>query len=227
LKILGIDTSSKILSLAFSDGLDIIKEETCVLEKRHSSLLVPKIKNMLEEIGLSIKDVDAFIVGLGPGSFTGLRIGVSAIKGFGLATDKPCIGVLSIDALAMNVKNRARSIVPVLDAKRGNVYSSIYSSEKGNTIKKSKNLLLKIDELMKKIKGEAVFLGDGVGLYKEKIQRMNKKAVFLQEEYWYPGAANLIRLGFSRINKYKRKDLNRLNPVYLYPRDCQVKKQVC
>lgn len=224
MKILGIDTSSKFLSIAVSENNDIIKEENLLLDRQHSSLLVPKIKELLKGVNLSIGEVDVFVVGLGPGSFTGLRIGVSAVKGFGIALGKPCIGVASIDAMALNVDDREGQIVPVIDAKRNNVYSAIYVRKNSRITKRSKHLLLKIEDLMKKVKGPAIFLGDGVSLYKKNIERLSKGSIFLEERYWYPRAFNLIRLAFPEAKKNKKRGLSRLNPIYLYPRDCQVKK---
>mgnify|MGYP001575620522 CR=1 FL=1 len=89
MKILGVDTSSKFLSIALSEDKDIIKEESHLLDRKHASELVPKIKELLKKSKVPINKVDAFIIGLGPGSFTGLRIGVSAIKGFGIASGNP------------------------------------------------------------------------------------------------------------------------------------------
>ena len=230
MKILAIDTSSKYLSIALSKGKDILKEESHLLDRKHSGELIPRIRTLLKKRSVSIDDIDMFVVGLGPGSFTGLRIGVSAVKGFGIATGKPCIGIASIDAMAMNLSHRVGArcaptrcnglVVPIIDAKRGNVYSAIYK----DGVKKSKNLLISIDDLMKKIKGEAIFSGDGISLYKNKILSYNKNAAFLGEEFWYPKAGNLIRLALKDIDKYKKIDLSRLKPIYLYPRDCQVRK---
>ena len=224
MKILGIDTSSKYLSIALSEDDSIIAEHSFLLDRKHSSLLIPKISQMLEENNISLSNIDAFIVGLGPGSFTGLRIGVSTVKGFGIATGKPCIGVPSLDALALNVDEKKSIIVPVIDAKRENLYSAVYERKNNRIIKKTNHLLLGVNELMKKVKKEAVFLGDGIELYKNKIAQLNKRAVFLEDKYWYPKASNLIRLGIAKIKKYKRKDLSKLNPIYLYPKDCQVRK---
>ena len=224
MKILGIDTSSKYLSIALSEDDSIIAEHSFLLDRKHSSLLIPKISQMLEENNISLSNIDAFIVGLGPGSFTGLRIGISTVKGFGIAAGKPCIGVPSLDALALNVDEKKSIIVPVIDAKRDNLYSAVYERKNNRIIKKTNHLLLGVNELMKKVKKEAVFLGDGIELYKNKIAQLNKRAVFLEDKYWYPKASNLIRLGIAKIKKYKRKDLSKLNPIYLYPKDCQVRK---
>jgi len=223
LRILGIDTSSKALSIALSKDRCIDIEESHLLDRRHSSLLVPKIKEMLEKANLSIDEVDVFVIGLGPGSFTGLRIGVSTVKGFGIAMKKPCIGIPSIDALAMNADVDAGAVVPIIDAKRENVYSAVYRKKKGRLVRKTGHLLLNVDKLMKRMRGPAVFLGDGVPLYRERIQRLNKKAVFLEEQYWYPAAGNLIRLALEKLKAHKRTGLEKLKPIYLYPRDCQVK----
>ena len=224
MKILGIDTSSRVLSIAFSQDNNVIAREDCLLDRRHSSFLIPKIQGLLDKAGVSIKEVDGFIVGLGPGSFTGLRIGISAIKGFGIATKKPCVGVPSIDAMAFNADTDEALIVPIIDAKRGQIYSAVYRKVKGRIIKQTGYLLMDVARLMKKIKGPAVFLGDGISLYRQDIERANKEAVFLGEENWYPKADNLIRLGIKRIKRYKRPDLGKLEPIYLYPKDCQVRR---
>jgi len=226
LKILGIDTSSKFLSIALAEDSRIIKEESFLLDRTHSSELVPKIKELLKKSRVAIKKIDAFVIGLGPGSFTGLRIGVSAVKGFGIATGKPCVGVASIDAIAFNAIQDGMDIVPVIDAKREQVYAAIYRKKGDKLTRKTDYLLLSAEKLMKKAKGHAVFLGDGLSLYRDKIKGLNKKAFFLEERYWYPGAGNLIRLGLSKIKKAEGQDLTGLTPLYLYPEDCQVTKTV-
>ncbi|MCX5688141.1 MAG: tRNA (adenosine(37)-N6)-threonylcarbamoyltransferase complex dimerization subunit type 1 TsaB [Candidatus Omnitrophica bacterium] len=224
MKILGIDTSSKFLNIALSEDERIIKEEFHLLDRRHAIELVPKVKELLKTSRVSINKIDAFIIGVGPGSFTGLRIGVSAVKGFGIASGKPCMGVASIDSIACNAINCGINIVPVIDAKRGQVYSSIYRRNGKNIVRKSDYILQPVEKLMKNIKEEALFLGDGLILYKDKIKSLNKKAIFLEEEYWYPGAGNLIKLGFSKLKKVKKTNLDKLTPLYLYPEDCQVRK---
>lgn len=224
MKILGIDTSSKVLSIAVSEDKDIIRQESHLLDRRHSSLLVPKIFQLLNKTRIKIGRIDAFIIGLGPGSFTGLRIGVSTVKGFGIALQKPCIGVPSIDGIACNAVKNQSLIVPIIDAKRGQVYSAIYVKKGNQVIRKSGFLLMPIEKLIKKIKGEAVFLGDGLSLYKDRIKSLDKKAIFLEQRFWYPGAGNLIKLALSKIKKAKKQDLSGLAPLYLYPEDCQVTK---
>jgi len=126
LKILGIDTSSKFLNIALSEDEDIIREESHLLDRRQASQLVPKVKELLKKSRTPINKIDAFIIGLGPGSFTGLRIGVSTIKGFGIASGKPCIGLASIDSIACNVQDNNKDIIPIIDAKRNQIYAAVY-----------------------------------------------------------------------------------------------------
>lgn len=224
MKILGIDTSSKFLNIALSEDEDIMKEESHLVDRNQASQLTPILKEFLQKSKTPVKRIGAFVIGLGPGSFTGLRIGVSAVKGFGIATGKPCIGVASIDAIACNAVENNKDIIPIIDAKRGQVYAAIYRRKAGRVKRLSDYMLLPVAELLKKIKREPVFLGDGVSLYREKILSADKKAIFLEEKYWYPGAGNIIRLGFSRIKKAKKPGLDKLTPLYLYPDDCQVRK---
>lgn len=224
MKILAFDTSSKYLSIGLADGEKLITQEEHLLDRQHSGLMLPKIKAMLEKIRMPINKIDAFVVGLGPGSFTGLRIGVSSVKGFGIALKKPCVGVPSIDAIAMNAVVDNGIIVPVIDAKRGNVYSALYKRKGDQVIRLSGYQVIGIEKLMRRIKSHAIFLGDGIVLYGDKIKEIDKKAVLLEEKYWYPSAFNLIKLAIPVFSKAKTADLSKLRPMYLYPKDCQIKK---
>ena len=133
MKILGIDTSSKFLNIALGEDNDIIMEESHLLDRKHSSYLVPKIKELLDKTKVRIKNIGVFVIGTGTGSFNGMRIGVSAIKGFGIVSGKLCIGVASMDSIACNIQEEGRDIVHIIDAKRRQVYTAIYR-KKGNKI---------------------------------------------------------------------------------------------
>ena len=129
-----------------------------------------------------------------------------------------------MDAIACNVQEKDKYIIPIIDAKRGQVYTAIYRRKAGGVKRLSDYMVLPVAKLLKKIKRGSVFLGDGVSLYRKNILSADKKAVFLDEQYWYPGAGNIIKLGFSRIKKAKKPGLDKLTPLYLYPDDCQVRK---
>ncbi|MCG2677963.1 hypothetical protein L6386_05335, partial [bacterium] len=138
----------------------------------------------------------------------------------------------TLDILAQNtcpVRNRKFSlpfqVCPIVDAKQNKVYACLYQLRNGKIKRKSGYLLLPIEELLKKIKGGIFFLGDGVGLYREKIsQNKNIRPVFAEEKIWYPMASRAVSLALERFREGKLDDVNSLVPLYLYPKECQIKK---
>jgi tRNA threonylcarbamoyladenosine biosynthesis protein TsaB len=226
-RILGIDTSTKFLSLGIWDDSRIY-EYNLELNRRHSSLLAAHIKRILDALGWKISDIDYFACGLGPGSFTGVRIGLATIKGLGLALKKPLVGVPTLDILARNVKltdaQNCAFVVPVLDARRNLVYYSIYKNRDGFLERVSAYALATPDELCRKIKPNSFLLGDAVSLYKERILKSAKKVKLLDKDYWYPCGGNIVILAQEKIKKNKVNNAFNIKPIYLYPQECQVKK---
>lgn len=222
MKILGIDTTTRFLCLGIYDGARIY-EYNLDLDRRHSTLLIPAIKRALDALGWRAGDIDYFACGLGPGSFTGMRVGLSAIKGFAWSLKKPVVGISTLDILARNASPVAGPVVPIIDAKRGLIYCSIYRIKKGILKRTAPYLLLNEDELLKKIPRNAVLLGDAVSLYQENISRKIKGIKMLDKDYWYPRARNIIALALERIKQRDTKDAFSVLPIYLYPKECQVK----
>lgn len=226
MKILGIDTSTKFLSIGILDNTKIY-EYNLELDRRHSSLLTVSIKRVLDALGWRPYDIDYFACGLGPGSFTGVRIGLSAIKGLGFALKKPLVGISSLDILARNAgladKTEA-SVVVALDAKRNLIYSSVYKY-KGDTLERTAPYaLVTLDEFFKKIKPRSIILGDALALYKDQILKNTKGARILEKDYWYPCGRNIVNLALERIKKKKIDDVFDIKPIYLYPKECQIKR---
>ncbi len=237
-KILGIDTSTKFLCLGIYDG-NKIYEYTLEVGRGLSSLLAVTIKRVLDSLGWQAGEIDYFACGLGPGSFTGLRTGVAMIKGMGFAVNKPIIGISSLDILARNAGNADKQIIPVIDAKRNLIYCSVYkprSSFKHNVALdegrgENKGLtrikpymLLNEEELFKSIKVSSSFLGDAISLYKEKILANTKGAIILEKDFWYPKPRNIIKIALERIKGKKLNNAFSIKPIYLYPKECQIKQ---
>lgn len=230
MKILGIDTTSKFLSLGASDGINIY-EHNLELGVKQSALLVPIIKRVLEALQWRIGEIDYFACGLGPGSFTGMRVGIATIKGFGWSLKKPIVGISSLDILAMNaISLVAPMVAPILDAKRGLVYCSIYQ-KKDNALKRiSPYMLLTIDEFIKKFENSRLnqkhmeILGDAVALYRERIIKKLKTVKILDRDYWYPCARNIIQLALENIRQKRISNASDIEPIYLYPKECQIRK---
>jgi len=230
MKILGIDTTSKFLCLGASDGVNIY-EYNVELGRKLSALLIPTIKRVLAALKWQVGDIDCFACALGPGSFTGMRVGISAVKGLSWSLEKPILGISSLDILAMNAVSLDVSVVaPVVDAKRGLVYCSLYRKNGFALKRTAPYMLLTIDEYIKKIKGlglkqkPVAILGDAVVLYREEVARRTKNVQILDRDYWYPKAGNIIKLVLERQEAAKMSNAFDIAPIYLYPKECQIRK---
>lgn len=222
MKILGFDTSTKFLCLGLYDGAKIY-EYNLELGRKNSSLLVVTIKRVLGALGWHIKDIDYFACGLGPGSFTGIRVGLATIKGLTWSQNKPVIDISTLDILAKNARMDNGLIIPIIDAKRNLIYCCTYKAKNGDIKRISPYMLLSENELLKKIKKNAVILGDAVNLYKENILKSEKGVTILDRDYWYPKAHNIILLALERIKQKKFTSPFDIEPIYLYPKECQIR----
>jgi tRNA threonylcarbamoyladenosine biosynthesis protein TsaB len=232
MKILALDTSSKFLSLVVAEDSKILSQTHRFLDRKHSLQLVPLIERILKKAKLTLKKIDGFCVGKGPGSFTGLRIGITCIKGLAFVLQKPIVAIPSLDILAQNArkfkieknKDSHLQVCPIIDAKQNKVYACLYQAQNGIIKRKSGYFLFSIQELLKILRGNTVFLGDGVKLYRAEICRSkNISPFFVEEKLWYPRATQAILLALERFQKGKYDDINSLVPLYLYPKECQIK----
>lgn len=222
MKILGIDTTTKILCLGvYADGK--LYEYNLEVGRSLSELLAPTIQRVVAAVGLKIADIDYFACGLGPGSFTGMRIGLATVKGLSVARNKPVIGVSSLDILAKNVEPSERLIVTAVDARRGLIYCSSYKYERGLLRRKSEYSLLNLNEFLKKFRAKPVILGDALALYEDKISAGIKGATVLDKDYWGLKAHNLMELALVKIKAKQFTSALNVKPIYLYPKECQIK----
>jgi len=215
MNLLAIDTSTRYLSLAVMKDGKVVKRFHRRADMRHSSILIPTIEKVLKDAHLSPKGLDGFCISIGPGSFTGLRIGVATVKALAYALGKPVAAVPTFDVIAENAKAFEGIICPVLDARKNKVYACIYESD-GKKIKRvSGYLLLSSDELKKKLKGykTVTFLGDGVKFIREDGDSI---------EDWYPRADVLLRIGAEYFRKGKFTKSGELQPLYLYSKECDI-----
>lgn len=223
MKILSLDTATRFFCLGIADS-DKAYECNLDLGTKHSSLIIPIIKRTLDALGWRLEDIDYFACGRGPGSFTGIRVGLAAIKGLSWALKKPVVGISTLDILARNALPCQAAVVPLIDAKRNLVYCSVYKPQ-GAKLKRIKPyMLLSMEEVFKKIKGKAVFLGDAAVLYREKIMLNMPAADILDKDYRYPCARNIIALALEKIKEKKISDAFGIKPIYLYPKECQIRR---
>lgn len=170
--LVAIESSGLVASVALMTEDKLIGEYTTNFKKTHSQTLLPMLNEVVKMTGISLEDVDAIAVSGGPGSFTGLRIGSVTAKGLGLALDKPLINVPTVDALAYNLYGTQKIICPIMDARRQQVYTGLYTFE-GDTFRVlCPEKAVGIGEIVEEINGlgkEVIFLGDGVPVHKEFI----------------------------------------------------------
>ncbi len=227
MRLLGIDTSTKFLCLGAYDGSGVF-EYNMEVGRQLSSLLVVTIERLLDVLGWQAKDIDFFACGLGPGSFTGMRTGISAIKGFSFALKKPVIGISTLDILAQGVGSSQKPIITMIDAKRELIYCGIYKNTDGRLRRVRPYMLLGLKELLKLASPGSVILGDALNLYKQDIIKNIKGARILDKDYWFPRPHSMIELALGRIKEKRYDNAFNLKPIYLYPKECQIRtKEIC
>lgn len=222
MKILGIDTSASFLSLALSVNKKTVFCYRRNLGTRHSVRLLAELDRLLKQNRVKPADIDLFCVGLGPGSFTGLRISLSTVKAFALGLKVGVLGVSSLDAIAKNVIRQGRISV-ALDARRGNVYTSDYENKNSKLKMISPPRLSCVNDWLDAVNEKTFVLGDALGAYADIVSK-NKNIIAMGNRLWYPDAVSIIGLGYERFLKYGRDNIVKLQPFYLYPKECQIRK---
>ena len=215
--VLSIDSSSKDATVAILKD-DVMLGEYILNDKReHSVILMPLIENLLKECNLSIDDIDGYVVSKGPGSFTGLRIGMVTIKGMSFGNNKPYISISSLDALAYNLISFNGIICPIMDALRENVYTALYKNNNDSLEKIMDYTALDIDELVNLLKDkneEVIFVGDGLYKHKKYICDNFPKAHFAPVHLNIIRASSLGELGLNLLKNGICDDSNSA-PIYL------------
>jgi tRNA threonylcarbamoyladenosine biosynthesis protein TsaB len=172
MKILALDSSGLVASVAVTEDDNLLGEYTINYKKTHSQTLLPMLDEVAKMIELDLKTVDAIAVSAGPGSFTGLRIGSATAKGLALALDKKIVSVPTVDALAYNIWNCTDVICPLMDARRQQTYTGLYTFEDGRMQTLLPQCVVQIEEIINKVNDmgkPVVFLGDGVPVFADFI----------------------------------------------------------
>jgi tRNA threonylcarbamoyladenosine biosynthesis protein TsaB len=189
MKIVALDTSSASLAISILDGERILWQEDYCDQFRHVEVLVPLIQKGCAKAKIELKNIDVFACGLGPGSFTGLRVGIAAVKAFALANDKKIVTFSSLDLIAENVTEEG-DILVILDARREKLYCARYRRKNGVLFKTNDTRLISYAALSASLirkKNKTVVVGDGIKLYGASLKKVcGKTLVFSPEELWQP-----------------------------------------
>ena len=224
MKILSLDCATQSATCAILDDNNVLGEITFNLKKQHSQILMPMIDDLFKNTQMSIGDIDAFVASKGPGSFTGLRIGMATIKGLSQGSKKPFVTVSTLDSLAYNLAYTDGIICPILDALRDNVYTALYSFHNLDDINDislnriSDYVNISIDELITMLKDKncnITFVGDGVQKFKEKLLENLPNIRFAPTHLNLAKASSLGELGLKLLNSGVQDDIYGAIPIYL------------
>ena len=226
MKILGIDTSTKYCNIGLIEDEDVLINYTMNgLRKKHSSILMPAIKDLFKIMDLKIEEIHGVAVSIGPGSFTGLRIGLSVAKGLSYACSLPLLGIPTLEAMAFSLAGIPNLICPILESKKDEIYDVVFrGGESLHRIMDYKcedihSLLARLSPLREKI----IFLGDGIKRYRDNIKiKIGKDALFIDSQINLPMATNVAFLGLNKLIKKEEDDISKLSPFYLRKSEAEI-----
>ncbi len=221
MKVVGIETSSLIGNIAVCDGDTVVGKKTFGKNLNHGKEIVSSLESIFNQINWEPKDIDLIAVSIGPGSYTGLRIGVTCAKTLAYGLDKPVIDVPTLDVLVENLKdNNSKNICPVIDAKRKSVYACIYDRDKNNRV--TDYLIISPDGLIDMLPDSTLIFGDGIEPYKD-IFAQKELTIAEDEKFCIADAVNVARLGLKRYEQGERCEINSLVPLYLRKSEAEEK----
>jgi tRNA threonylcarbamoyladenosine biosynthesis protein TsaB len=229
---LSFETSTKVFSLALNKDEKVLRYRNLMSASVLEDCILPAMDKMLHMAGVDLGAIDGFAVGLGPGSFTSLRVGLATVKALAMATSKPVVGIPSMDTIAYGVREADADEICVLnDARRGKVYACLYGSKGHSLEAKSGYLLEPLKDVLEKVSGRTFFVGEALASYRKEIEAAYQKhaarnnackCLFAAEKWWYPQAREMSSLAYERFCNKRYDDAAKLLPLYLYPQDCQV-----
>lgn len=218
--VLGIDTATSVLSIAILDEERILTEYSTLSPKNHSSLLLPVIESQLKKTKLKLADINLIAVSNGPGSFTGLRVGISLSKGLAFGSDISLIGVPTLDALAESVFGKDIGLIcPLLDAKKNQIYCALYKNVNSKLKRMTEYLSVEFKELyntIKKIAGKSkiLFTGEGVSAYKIELKDVFKESAVFDDSKPVV-AVSVAKIGTERFKNGISDSIYGLSPLYI------------
>lgn len=225
MRILAIETSTMTGSIAIMSEDGLIAETTLNIRATHSERLMIAIDKTLDISMCSLNDMDAFSVSIGPGSFTGLRIGLSTIKGLAYVTGKPVVAVPTLDAFASRLSLCSYLVCPMLDARKKEVYTALYRFNNDSTmVKIIEDTAIPPEALLSRIKEKTVFLGDGAIIYRDLIiEKLSDMALFAPLPMQIPSAATVAEIGIKMLKAGKVSEINSLVPKYIRRSEAELK----
>lgn len=223
MKLLLVDTSTSVFSMAVSAGERILATESGAGGQATAARLGPAVERVIQASGISLKELDGFSVTIGPGAFTGIRVGIALVKGLAYATSKPVAPLSSLELLAMNAAASPLPVCPLFDARKAEVYAALYSHG-GETL--IPEMAIDPAALLEKLAGPTLFLGDGALRYRELIvEKLGDRAVFAEAHCHHPVAAAGVTLALREFAAGNALSAAEILPRYLRLSEAELNKR--
>jgi tRNA threonylcarbamoyladenosine biosynthesis protein TsaB len=213
---LAIDTSTEIATIAlFSEGT-VQAELTWHSQMNQTAELLPNVVHLLKQAKIGLQNIDGIIIAKGPGSFNGLRVGMSTAKGLALALDIPLVGISTLEAEAFQHAYTGRPICPVLNAGRGEIATALYQKQRGQWQRLMEEHITTVEELCSQIKKRTIFCGNiSPTVASRLMETLGRRAVILKGATNLRRAGFLAELGWYRLSRGDCDDVATLQPLYL------------
>jgi tRNA threonylcarbamoyladenosine biosynthesis protein TsaB len=223
-KILACDTTTTINTVAVCEDGCVMAETAVDCGRRHAERLLDTVDWVLNEASLTLADVDALAVSVGPGSFTGVRVGVSAFKGLALGRGLPLMAVPTLDAMARLASQANGLVCVMLDGKMREVFGAVYRFDSGERTKLTEDRVGPVEDFFGELSGEALFMGDGAALYRERIAEGLSGARFASGLTNYPRGAAVAEEARYLFEAGAPADASVVSPVYLRKSQAEVNR---
>ncbi len=217
MKILALESSAVACSACLTEDEHLVAESYVNCGLTHSVTLLPMAEELLKRCGVQLPDIDLFAVAAGPGSFTGVRIGVSECKGLGWALEKPCAKVSTLEAMAWGASAATGRLCPVMDARRGQVYNALFASDGNSVTRLSPDRAIGLDELARELEGqgeEQLLVGDGAQLSYEALRSRGVPVRLMPEGLRFQRAWGAARAALELARTGRLVSAGELVPEY-------------
>ncbi len=236
MRILGLDTSISVASVAINEDGRIVAEDFYPRQgtaagsgakSNHAEIILPLIDSVLQRAGIGFTDLTGIAVSIGPGSFTGVRIGLSTTKGLAYGTGMPAVGISTLQAIAARVAGFEGMVCSILDARKGEVYAAVFRKHGNQLERLTEDALMPILSFLEELRGlekttPCIFIGDGVTAYRSLLQQVSRLQIHIADEEPRPSVAAAIALLSERqFSDQRAVRLEDLAPVYLRRPECE------
>jgi len=223
MNVLGIETATAVSSVAIGGERGIVASASLARGKGHAEFVAPAVKQIARDAGIELRSLTGVAVGLGPGLFTGMRVGVATAKTMAQALRLPIVGIPSLDVLAYGVRHSSRLICAAIDARRGEVFAAFYRQVPGGIQRLSDYRAWPPDQLAAEVESrsqDTLFVGDGALLYKDRLP--HARSEYASYAHAFPTAGALVELSLPRFVREDNDALLELEPLYVRKTDAEI-----